>query len=255
MPLYLKDGREIAGVFKHDKSSSETLTPNIAEDVLARLRSLYADFATPENIIAYVYAVLYSLAYRSRYLESLKADFPRIPWAGDHRLFCDLAGLGQQLINLHLMRSSELDHPISQFCGKGDGAVTTVDYDAERGHVTISPTQYFDGVSPTTWIYQIGGYQVLQKWLKDRGPKGGRPGHVLSPDDILHYRKIVTAIAKTIELQAEVDRVIAAAGGFPAAFAPAAASRWATDRRSTSWLGMKRAFSDRSSVHTVARPV
>ena len=49
------------------------------------------------------------------------------------------------------------------------------------------------------WYYQIGGYQVLQKWLKDRKK------HILNLDDINHYCRVVTALAKTIEIQAEID--------------------------------------------------
>jgi len=47
--------------------------------------------------------------------------------------------------------------------------------------------------------YQIGGYQVLDKWLKDRGKR------LLSMEDIKHYCRVVTAIAKTIEVQGEID--------------------------------------------------
>jgi predicted helicase len=172
----------------------------------------------PEDILAYVYAILYSPSYRIRYGGFLKSDFPRIPIPRLSDTCVQLLRLGQQLIDLHLLQSQSLDDPISSFCGKGDHAVTKVKYDADSARVSINPTQYFGSVMPDVWSYQVGGYQVLQKWLKDRGPKGGQAGRVLSLDDILHYRKVVTAIAKTIELQAEIDRVIAAAGGFPAAF-------------------------------------
>jgi len=37
--------------------------------------------------------------------------------------------------------------------------------------VYINKTQYFEGIEPDVWEFQIGGYQVLHKWLKDRkGP-------------------------------------------------------------------------------------
>lgn len=65
----------------------------------------------------------------------------------------------------------------------------------------INNTQYFEGVEPEVWSYQIGGYQVLDKWLKDR------KGRSLSLEDIRHYCLIVTALAKTLKLQAEIDRL------------------------------------------------
>jgi len=56
------------------------------------------------------------------------------------------------------------------------------------------------------WEFQIGGYQVCQKWLKDRTIKKlGRP---LNTDDIKHYRKIVLALRETRQLMEEIDRTI-----------------------------------------------
>jgi predicted helicase len=156
----------------------------------------------PEDLFAYIYAVLYSPAYRTRYAEFLKADFPRIPFTKDRDTFLKLAGLGQQLIDLHLMRSPELDNPISRFCGKGDSAVTKVEYDADRGRVAINPTQYFDSVTPELWTYQIGGYQVLAKWLKDR------KGRFLTSADTIHYSRIVTALSQTTILQGSLDGLV-----------------------------------------------
>ena len=149
--------------------------------------------------------------YAARYAEFLKADFPRIPFTKDRDTFLKLAELGQQLIDLHLMRSTELDNPISRFCGKGDGAVKKVEFDADRGRVSINPTQYFDGVTPDLWTYQIGGYQVLSKWLKDR------KGRFLTSADTIHYSRIVTALSGTMALQTEIDKVVLASEVFGSA--------------------------------------
>ncbi len=70
----------------------------------------------------------------------------------------------------------------------------------------------FRGVPDTVWSFHIGGYQVCEKWLKDR--KGRR----LSKADIEHYQKIVVAISETIRLMKEIDEVIEALGGWPRAF-------------------------------------
>jgi len=111
--------------------------------------------------------------------------------------------------------SSELDSPIAKFQGKGEDKVEKVKYEpvgagfvvssAERSYdlprVYINNDQYFEGVKQGVWEYQIGGYQVCDKWLKDR--KGRR----LSLDDIKHYCKIVTALQNTIEIQKAIDDV------------------------------------------------
>ena len=79
----------------------------------------------------------------------------------------------------------------------------------------------FVGVSEDVWNFYIGGYQVCEKWLKDRQAKGGknpRPGRVLTDGDIQHYQKIVTAIHHTIRIMGEIDEVIEQHGGWPGAF-------------------------------------
>lgn len=68
------------------------------------------------------------------------------------------------------------------------------------------------------WNFHIGGYQVCEKWLKDR------KGRTLSKEDIAHYQKIVVALAETIRLMKEIDAIIDSYGGWPTAFQPAAPS-------------------------------
>ena len=83
---------------------------------------------------------------------------------------------------------------------------------ARPGRVYINPTRYFEGVPEDVWSFYVGGYQVCEKWLKDRR------GRTLSDEDILHYRRVVVALNETIRLMAEIDRVIDAHGGWPDAF-------------------------------------
>ncbi|WP_237587008.1 type ISP restriction/modification enzyme [Pontibacter russatus] len=71
----------------------------------------------------------------------------------------------------------------------------------EHGNVYINDTQYFANVPQTAWEFYIGGYQPAQKWLKDR------KGRELSFDDILHYQKIIVALAETDRLMNEIDKV------------------------------------------------
>jgi predicted helicase len=176
--------------------------PNIDAKMLDNLSVHLGSNVNPEQLLGYVYSILYSDDYRRDYSEFLTLDFSRMPFTKNRDTFFKLAELGQQLIELHLMRSPELDNPISRFCGKGDSAVTKVEYDADRGRVGINPTQYFDAVTPDLWSYQIGGYQVLAKWLKDR------KGRFLTSADTIHYSRIVTSIFKTQGVQQLIDRVV-----------------------------------------------
>lgn len=82
-------------------------------------------------------------------------------------------------------------------------------YDDKKQSVSINAEQKFTGIPPEVWSYYIGGYQVLDKWLKDRKSR------ILSNDDIRHYCRIATALAETMKLQAEIDDVIGKNGGWP----------------------------------------
>ena len=68
----------------------------------------------------------------------------------------------------------------------------------------INRQQYFEGVPPEVWAFEIGGYQVLHKWLKDRR------GRVLDYDDQRHYQQVVVALSETMRLMDEIDAAIPA---------------------------------------------
>jgi predicted helicase len=177
---------------------------------------------TPEDIFHYAYAVFHSPGYRSRYAEFLKIDFPRLPLTSSLDLFRALAKLGGELVALHLMESPKLDRPVTKFIGKSKEVTKVgwtddtvwIDAGGKKGANTLG-TSGFRGVPEEVWNFHIGGYQVCEKWLKDR------KGRTLTDDDITHYHKIVVALSETIRLMAEIDEVIDSHGGWPGAFATA----------------------------------
>ena len=158
---------------------------------------------SPEEILAYIYTVLYSPTYRERYYDFLKYDFPRIPMPENIEQFRTLAALGQRLIDSHLLKDVPRPEgaPTShRFEGEGDGVVEKARY--LDGRVWINPTQYFTDVSEEVWEYEIGAYQVCEKWLKDRR------GETLRYEDVRQYRAILVAIAETLRVIGEVDGVL-----------------------------------------------
>ncbi len=169
---------------------------------------------SPEDIFHYAYAVFHSPTYRERYAEFLKIDFPRLPLTSDLELFRDLAELGRQLVALHLLdaqaapvlQNAISPFPIAPADAKHGSVVETVTYDDETRRVFINKTQYFEDVPPEVWNFHVGGYQVCEKWLKDR------KGRALTFDDIQQYQKIVVALAETLRLMTAIDERIQ---GFP----------------------------------------
>ncbi|MDB5869647.1 MAG: methyltransferase/helicase, partial [Polaromonas sp.] len=182
---------------------------------------------TPEDVLAYVYAVLHAPSYRQRYAGFLKSDFPRIPLsnqafahAGSAQAAIEfvaiwnaLLPLGKQLIDLHLLKTAPVALRV-KFAVQGGNEVEKPRFEVcnGRGRVWINASQYFDGVPLETWCFKVGGYQVCEKWLKDR------KGRQLDFADIQHYGAVVAAITRTRALMQEID-AIASGALWPAAAA------------------------------------
>ena len=165
----------------------------------------------PEDVFYYIYAVLHSPEYRSRYADFLKSDFPHIPLTSNRMLFADLVNLGQRLVSLHLMET-EADDKVA-FPLVGPNRVDKVRYlppaKGDRGQVWINRNQYFEGVTPDIWSFYIGGYRPAEKWLKDR------KGRDLSFDDVNCYCKICAVLSETSRIMNNIDSIIEGNGGWP----------------------------------------
>ena len=206
-PLFIYRGKNNPGkrspgglrMLFEPKKDYEAKKPNISPALIEQLTKNFKKASSPEQIFYYIYAVLYANTYRKKYAEFLKADFPRILFTRDYKLFIRMGEHGKGLADLHLLKSPELDSPIAKLQGKGDYKVEKVKYEKEC--VYINNDQCFEGVKPEVWQYQVGGYQVCDKWLKDR------KGRLLSLDEIKNYCKIVTALQKTIEIQKAIDHI------------------------------------------------
>ena len=183
-------------------------SPNLSSDFITAIREKLGYTPTPEDIFYYIYAIFHSPTYRDRYAEFLKIDFPRVPLTSNDQLFKDLGTKGQALVDLHLMKSKKLNKLITKMSGNGDNAVTEVTYKPTEQRVYINGDRYFEGITIDVWQFKIGGYQVLDKWLKDRK----KAKRTLSFDDVLHYQKVVIALKETMQLMVEIDQLIP---GFP----------------------------------------
>ena len=211
-PLYLYPG---PGELEFSTERSLNLKPAFLAALSEKLKlPQTAPFGLPEGvsaeaILAYIYAVLYSPTYRERYYEFLKYGFPRIPSPRDIVHFRKLSALGQPLIEWHLLKDVSRPEgaptgrrmlPRHRFEGEGDGVVSKVRY--ADGHVWINATQHFTDVPEAVWAYEIGAYQVCEKWLRD-----GR-GEALSHAAVRQYRAILVAVAETLRIMGEIDDVL-----------------------------------------------
>lgn len=185
-----------------NRGLEENLTPAFRDYLDDRFDHHYA----PEEIFGYIYAVLHAPAYRKRYAEFLRIDFPRIPFPETRAGFDALSKLGWDLVQVHLLRTKPKLR-LASYHGKGDHTVEAVRHSPLEQAVYINATQHFTPVPPEVWAFHIGGYQVIDKYLKSR------KGRVLSLDEINHVGHIANALAFTIAQMDAID--VAYAAAFP----------------------------------------
>ncbi|HOV83387.1 MAG TPA: N-6 DNA methylase [Paludibacteraceae bacterium] len=187
-------------LFEPEAEYGSSKTPNIDKKIYQTLNKTYGRELTPEEILYYIYAVFYSNVYREKYAEFLKIDFPRVPFTADYKVFSNMAALGNELVDLHLMKNKRLDKLVSKYEGESENdRIDMIVYRESEKRIYINDEKYFDNVSPEIWKYQIGGYQVLYKYLKDRKGK--------NMDDFAHYSRIITALSYTMEIQQEIAQI------------------------------------------------
>lgn len=207
-PLWLYPADEPADLL--DEPGTEKHA-NLSDEFVAALQAAQGRAVSPEDTLAYLYAVLYTPGYRDRYADFLRRDFPRVPLTSNQPLFDQLVRLGHELIDLHTLQS--VPARITGYPVAGTNEVVKVrlgiEAGADTGRVWINDAQYFDAVPQAVWDMHIGGYRVAEKWLKDRR------GRLLTYDDITHYHNVVAALARTLAIQTELDAAVDAAGGWP----------------------------------------
>lgn len=203
--LYPRESTDLLDTAPREKAA------NLAPEFVAALAEAVGHAPSPEDTLAYLYVVLYAPSYRTRYADFLKRDFPRVPLTRNRALFERLVAIGRELIALHTMQTTL--PRITRYDVAGSNEVAKVrwapDAAGNKGRVYINDAQYFDGVPQRVWETHVGGYRVTEKWLKDR------KGRQLTYDDLTHYQAVIVALARTLELQADIDGAIDNAGGWP----------------------------------------
>lgn len=189
-PLYLYEENS-AGEFKLDSSCK----PNWTDSFKEFLKNYISD--NPKEILNYIYAILYSPTYRENYKEDLKYDYPRIPFTKDKNIFDRLQKLGEELIDLHLLK--KVPQSNAGYPNKGEHKISYSKYNEVEKRLYINEKQYFENVKKEVYNYSIGGYKPIEKYIKAR--------EILTLKDISHLIKVIAVIERTIYLQEEIDKV------------------------------------------------
>ena len=185
-------------LFPDNRSEIKARVENISPSFRADLNTRYGTpHLTPEQVFGYIYAILHAPTYRTRYAEFLRGDFPRIPLTATRAAFEALSALGWDLAQKHLLKSVPTN-PVA-YKGKGNNTVEKPRYAETEQAVYINATQSFAPIPESVWNFHIGGYQVIDKYLKSR------KGRTLTLDEVTNVEHIVAVLAFTITQMAAID--------------------------------------------------
>lgn len=155
-----------------------------------------------EDIFHYIYALLHSPAYRQRYAECLRRDFPHVPLVSSPLRFATLARKGAELVGLHLLREHMQGDSEQGITLNGAGVIQRLRYQAEQQQLIIGKNSWLSGIEPVLWHTYIGGYQPLHKWFKER------KGSTLNATDVQHISHISHVLYETRRIMQEIDTII-----------------------------------------------
>lgn len=196
-PLYLYPSADQHGDIINGNGKHENFRPVFRQWVDKKYGRTYK----PEQILGYIYAVLHSPVFRQRYQELLKIDFPRIPFVDGKKQFEQLSALGWELIEAHLLKKIPGGVSVG-FPVIGSDKVEKIIYQEATRRLHINDKQYFDHVPSEAWNFVIGGYHVLDKYLKERK----KAGRALGLAEFQHIPKIVRILRFTHAQMQKIDQ-------------------------------------------------
>ncbi len=211
-PLYIYDtenvrkilreeNEEVGGMFediKHfeNKVRIENFTPKFRKFINEKYGEI-----KPEEILGYIYAILFHKEYRKKYFDFLKIDFPKIPFVESKDYFLKFAKLGEELYNLHLGNlkiQKEVGEPMFKDNKNKNEKIVKAIYNENEKDLFVNESLYFKNVDKEVWEYKIGGYQVLDKYLKS---------HKNENIDYEHFENVIKILTHSIEIEAEISEL------------------------------------------------
>jgi hypothetical protein len=199
--------------------------PNVAEGLLHAI----GHDITPEDLVAYCYAVLSAPSYAERFAAELEVPGPHVPITRDRDLSAKAVELGRRLIWLHtygerLIPEGERAARIPQGRARSVAAVPSDQdhypeshsYDAEREELHVGEG-LFAPVSREVRGYSVSGLDVIGSWLDYRMKAGaGRRSSQLDrirpavwPAEFTEeLLRLLWIIEHTVALAPELDEIL-----------------------------------------------
>ena len=179
---------------------SDSRSENLTDSFRNFIDTKYGEHFSPEVILGYIYAVLFHKDYREKFLDFLKIDFPRIPFVENKERFLALSALGEQIIHLHLMRGEikSISEPLFEKPQNRNEKIEKITYNADKKRLYVNESLYFSNVDKEVWEYKIGGYAVLDKYLKS---------HKAQSIDYTHFERVISILQQSLSVESQIARI------------------------------------------------
>ncbi len=165
---------------------------NLRPDLLAHLAKTYGRPVTPEDVLAYLAAIVAHPAYTLRFAPNLVQPGLRVPLTAEAALFAEAAALGREAIWLHTYGDRFADPEAGRPKGAprmpkeqapfipAEGEIPstelpeTIDYDPARRRLLVGKG-FVENVTPAMWSYEVSGKQIIPQWFSYRRRDRTRP--------------------------------------------------------------------------------
>jgi predicted helicase len=167
-----------------DHGASQT---NIKPALLACLAKVFGQPVKPEDVLAYLAAIMAHRAFTARFKVDLIRPGLRVPFTADAKLFAEAVTLGSEVIWLHCYgerftdpkadrpkKAPRLPKESAPYIPAGgeipsapEPLPDTMTYDPAKRRLMIG-NGYAENVTPEMWAYEVSGKQVLWHWFSYR---------------------------------------------------------------------------------------
>lgn len=178
-PLYYYDEEKKGGLFDGESAGGFIRRDAVTDAALASFRKTYSDDTIgKEDLFHYVYGILHSPEYKTRFEADLKKQIPRIPYAKNFMAF---SKAGRELAHWHLNYEAVEPWPLSQIgqLDLGDGAMYRVQKMAwakqridgklveDKTTLIYNSRITLSGIPPEALDYVVNGKPAIE-WIIER---------------------------------------------------------------------------------------
>ena len=199
-----RGGKDILPLYRSANGAQANILPGLLE----LLGTAYKRAVTPEDFLAYVYAVLAQAAFSACFRQELETRELRVPITKEATLFEQVRDVGARLLWLHTygerfvpkgMPRGQVPRGVARCTkavpGNADGYPERFAYNDITRTLHVGEGE-FAPVMPAVYAFEVSGLKVVQSWLKYRMKKGA--GRQSSPLD--HIRPAYWSSQFTTEL-------------------------------------------------------